>query len=68
MWFASGLMVLAFVILGHAFRKLQGIAFLGGIAVALMLVLSALGPVSGHSIWWWVYAARHTAAHLTATF
>jgi hypothetical protein len=68
MWFASGLLVLAFLILGHAFRELQGIAFFCSVAVALILVLSALGPVSGHSMWWWVFAAKHTAAHFSAMF
>jgi len=68
MWIASGLLVLALIILRYTFHALQGLTFMGSVAVALMLVLSALGVETGHSMWWWAYAARHTAAHLTASY
>ncbi|MGD0190917.1 MAG: hypothetical protein ABSD74_09275 [Rhizomicrobium sp.] len=68
MWVESGLLITASLLLRHAFRELQGLAFLGGATLAIMLMLSALGLAADRSMWWWAYAVRHAVVHLATRY
>jgi hypothetical protein len=64
--YESGLLIAASLLLRHAFREFQGLAFLGSMVLAGMLVLSALGLAADRSMWWWVHAARHAVMHIAS--